>query len=57
MRPTPAALLSVVPEEARRNTLVLRELGIDSYREAVIFMRADCHLVVRSASPRRRACA
>lgn len=27
-----------------RNSLKLRDLGIDSYREAVIFMRADCHI-------------
>ncbi|HEX8012114.1 MAG TPA: thymidine phosphorylase family protein [Casimicrobiaceae bacterium] len=31
-------------DRAERNSLTLRYLGIDSYREAVIFMRADCHI-------------
>jgi thymidine phosphorylase len=28
----------------QRNSLTLRYLGIDTYHEAVIFMRADCHI-------------
>jgi thymidine phosphorylase len=31
-------------DHAERNALTLRHLGIDSYRESVIFMRADCHI-------------
>jgi thymidine phosphorylase len=31
-------------DRAQRNALTLRRLGIDSYREPVIFMRADCHI-------------
>jgi thymidine phosphorylase len=39
---TPTAAL--LPGQAERNALTLRDLGIDSYREAIIFMRADCHI-------------
>jgi thymidine phosphorylase len=35
------------PRDAGANTLVLRRLGIDTYGEAVIYMRADC-LICRS---------
>ncbi len=31
-------------DRAQRNALTLRRLGIDSYSEAIIFMRADCHI-------------
>ncbi|MDA1324020.1 MAG: thymidine phosphorylase family protein [Proteobacteria bacterium] len=34
----------LLPETARANTLVARRLGIDTRREAVIFMRKDCHV-------------
>ena len=30
--------------EERNNTLRLKQLGIDTYKEAVIFMRKDCHV-------------
>ena len=33
---------SPAPPHAGDNTLVLRRLGIDTYGEAVIYMRADC---------------
>ena len=35
---------SILPETVRANALVARRLGIDTRREAVIFMRKDCHV-------------
>ena len=32
------------PAHGLRNALVLRDLGVYTYREHVIFMRADCHI-------------
>ncbi|HKY69999.1 MAG TPA: thymidine phosphorylase, partial [Gammaproteobacteria bacterium] len=29
---------------ARSHTLKLRKIGIDTYQEAVIYMRKDCHI-------------
>lgn len=31
-------------EHAHGNTLTLRSIGIDTYRENIIYMRADCHI-------------
>jgi thymidine phosphorylase len=31
-------------EHAHGNTLTLRSIGIDTYRENIIYMRADCHV-------------
>lgn len=44
MTATPAQTGLVLSGEAQRNSLTLRDLGIDSYRQAIIFMRADCHI-------------
>ena len=44
MTTTPAQADALQPREAQRNSLTLRDLGIDSHREAIIFMRADCHI-------------
>ena len=30
--------------DEKNNTLRLKQLGIDTYKEAVIYMRKDCHV-------------
>lgn len=44
MTSVPSDSGAVSRNHEERNSLKLRDLGIDSYRESVIFMRADCHI-------------